>query len=84
MGNSFIKSMNVRIKAMPNAVLLIGKCIFWKSFSGPKPRFTAVSSKDCGCFSRLDFIGDLPTAKNLITKAYRSKKKDPIRYTELK
>ena len=34
------------------------------------PKTFEVSSKAFGCLSKLDFIGDLPTAKNRKTYAY--------------
>ena len=36
-----------------------------------------VSSKAFGCLSKLDLIGDLPTAKNRKTYAYIRTKKEP-------
>ena len=75
MGSSFIRSIKVTIKAVINANLFIGKWIFLKSLKGPKPKLLAVSSYESGCFSRLDFIGDFPTAKNLTIYAYIRRKK---------
>ena len=68
-GSSFIRSTKVTINAIINADRLIGKWIFCNILKGPKPKFFAVSSKDSGCFSKLDLMGDFPTAKNLTIRA---------------
>ena len=65
-GNSFIISIKTNIKAVKKEYLFIGKYIFWKILKLDSPKFFAESSYDSGCFSKLDFIGDFPTAKNLI------------------
>ena len=76
-GNSFRISIKATMKALIRANLLIGKWTFCNKLNGPNPRFLPVSSIVSGCFSRLDWIGDFPTAKNLITYANNKTPKVP-------
>ena len=64
MGNSFIKSTKHSKKAVSNANLFSGKYSFLARPKLPKPRFFADSDKLSGILSKLDLIGDFPTAIN--------------------